>query len=342
MTYAKHAARRLAVTGAAFAVAASSALAQGTALQVVEYFHLDALGSIRAVSNASGQLVERHDYLPFGEECTTGNCAAPLRGSQPRQFTGKERDKETGLDYFGARYLASPTARFTTVDPVLATSAAIADPQRWNRYAYGRANPLRFHDPTGAILEITGDDREEAFKLIQDAVGPRGASLLYTREEDGRTFVEYNGREIDRLAASGHVGVLVANLIDSARITEFRVVNGDYLLQTRFQSVTIAAKGGAATIGAEESLNGNIQIFIGRASKDYMNQLSLSSYGRGMSADPARPLLFTFPLIAAHEIGHAEANLSGIPINSIVNDAMALHAENASRRPRGSRSQGAS
>ncbi len=96
-------------------------------------------------------MLERHDYLPFGEECTTGACApnAGMPGGQPRRFTGKERDRETGLDYFGARYYTQRVGRFTTIDPHLDHRAALLDPQRWNRYAYGRNNPLRYVDPDG-------------------------------------------------------------------------------------------------------------------------------------------------------------------------------------------------
>jgi RHS repeat-associated protein len=63
-------------------------------------------------------------------------------------FTGKERDAESGLDYFGARYYASSMGRFMSPDPLMA-SAKIWDPQTWNRYTYGRNNPLTMIDPTG-------------------------------------------------------------------------------------------------------------------------------------------------------------------------------------------------
>lgn len=63
-------------------------------------------------------------------------------------FTAKERDSETGLDYFGARYYGSNMGRFTSPDPLL-NSGHPADPQSWNRYAYTRNNPLKFIDPTG-------------------------------------------------------------------------------------------------------------------------------------------------------------------------------------------------
>jgi RHS repeat-associated protein len=118
----------------------------------VQYFHLDGLGNVRAMSNAAGALVpgETRSYLPYGEEwCGGAPCAPPTGAGQPKRFTGKDRDLETGLDYFGARYYGSGLARFTTVDPVLRVARNLIRPQRWNRYAYGENNPLKFVDPDG-------------------------------------------------------------------------------------------------------------------------------------------------------------------------------------------------
>ena len=64
------------------------------------------------------------------------------------QFTGKERDSERGLDYFGARYFSGAQGRFTSPDPLL-NSGRPWNPQSWNRYAYTLNNPLKFTDPTG-------------------------------------------------------------------------------------------------------------------------------------------------------------------------------------------------
>src|SRR4030095_7751525 len=96
----------------------------------------DALGSVRVVTDQQKNEIERHDYLPFGEEwCGTDPCAAVKTG-QPLRFAGKARDVETALDYLGARYLDTSLARFTTVDTALDPEAALANPQKWNRYAY--------------------------------------------------------------------------------------------------------------------------------------------------------------------------------------------------------------
>jgi len=68
----------------------------------------------------------------------------------PRQrFTGKERDTESGLDYFGARYMSSAQGRFTSPDPTFLNIRKVFNPQRWNLYGYSVNNPFKFVDPDG-------------------------------------------------------------------------------------------------------------------------------------------------------------------------------------------------
>ena len=67
-------------------------------------------------------------------------------------LTQKERDNESGLDFFGERYYSSGQGRFIAVDPVMG-SAIVADPQSFNRYTYVLNNPLRYIDPDGLSAE---------------------------------------------------------------------------------------------------------------------------------------------------------------------------------------------
>ena len=112
----------------------------------VVYYYTEAVGTVRMTTDGSGAVLARYDDPPFGAP-----SAAPPPPAEPRRFAGKERDAETGLDYFGARHYSNQTGRFTTVDgPSLQIELAMTNPQRWNRYAYAGNNPLRFVDPDGA------------------------------------------------------------------------------------------------------------------------------------------------------------------------------------------------
>jgi RHS repeat-associated protein len=135
------------------------------------YYHLDVLGSVRAISDETGRLVRRYDYLPFGED-----PAGPTDGDT-RRFTGKERDAETGLDYFGARYYAARDGRFTTADPAMTVEDNLVDPQRWNRYAYVRNNPLRYTDPDGRDPQDPKAQRT-FFVNAMTAIGSAAGGLL--------------------------------------------------------------------------------------------------------------------------------------------------------------------
>jgi RHS repeat-associated protein len=83
-------------------------------------------------------------------------------------FTGKERDAESGNDYFGARYFGSSMGRFLSPDPFIPFNlkkdqfqAWISNPQHWNKYAYALNNPLKCTNPTGmtetVFLEFSKD-----------------------------------------------------------------------------------------------------------------------------------------------------------------------------------------
>ncbi len=121
-----------------------------------QYVTTDHLGSIRMMTSG-GEIVSLHDYQPFGEEIPAGTGGhTSLWGAADnvaQRFTGKERDAETGLDYFRARYYGSNIGRFTSVDPVKMLPERLRDPQQLNLYAYGRNNPLRFIDPMGTTID---------------------------------------------------------------------------------------------------------------------------------------------------------------------------------------------
>ena len=149
--------------GLLLAVVLGAPLSAAAQAPTVEYYHVDALGSVRAVTNASGGVVRRHDYAPFGEDLAT------VLGVDQRRFVGKERDAETGLDYSMARFYAAKWGRFTTADPSH-VGGNLLDPQSWNAYGYGRNNALRFTDPLGLYVFDSGATEAEK-QAFRDALG---------------------------------------------------------------------------------------------------------------------------------------------------------------------------
>ncbi|MCZ2149022.1 MAG: RHS repeat-associated core domain-containing protein, partial [Bryobacterales bacterium] len=139
----------------------------------VRYYTLDAvLGSTRLITDASGNVRRRIDYAPFGEELPVGirqlSCGSGCDVNAQyggtlypgpadfvnAKFTGKERDAETGLDYFGARYFAGAQGRWASPDVINLTNARLLNPSNTlNKYVYAANNPLKYVDPDG--LDIT-------------------------------------------------------------------------------------------------------------------------------------------------------------------------------------------
>jgi RHS repeat-associated protein len=107
------------------------------------YFHFtDWLGTRRYEANSAGTQSEICTNLPFGDsQVCTGTPDAT-----EHHFTGKERDTESNLDYFEARYVSSALGRFLSTDPL---GGHVEDPQTTNRYSYARNNPIAITDPTG-------------------------------------------------------------------------------------------------------------------------------------------------------------------------------------------------
>jgi RHS repeat-associated protein len=117
-----------------------------------------------------------------------GGCA----GSRYPFLTLKERDVETGLDYFESRYYASSQGRFISADEPFADQDE-DQPQSWNLYSYVRNNPLRYIDPFGDARWEVGKDGLEHY--IGDEIGEYDKDLNATWDGTKWNFHDDNGQD---------------------------------------------------------------------------------------------------------------------------------------------------
>jgi RHS repeat-associated protein len=148
-----------------------------------KFLLLDHLGTTRAElvfdpSTLAPQIQEYYDLMPYGE------VIDPPTTPESVLFTGKPRDFESDLDYFGARYYSDQLCRWPSPDPYLA-SGRVSNPQSWNRYSYCLHNPTNFIDPKGlwAIqyqdeTNKKGELKSRKIMLSKSKQGDDAASLV--------------------------------------------------------------------------------------------------------------------------------------------------------------------
>jgi RHS repeat-associated protein len=134
------------------------------------HYHRDLLGSTRVVTEGA-TVVESYDYDPWGV-LMPGRA---LAGVTKEGFTTKERDGETGLDYFGARYYMAALGRWGAVDPLADNYSA------WSAYNYVLNNPANHLDPDGR--EVRCRRREDCQTAAEELNTIHGGETGITVEE---------------------------------------------------------------------------------------------------------------------------------------------------------------
>lgn len=121
------------------------------------YTHKDYLQSTLLTTDSGGIVEEAVDYNPFGSE---RNRAGPHESDF--SYNHQERDTETGLMYYDARYYSPELKRFTSIDPAVLrlgtvgseTNQLLANPQQQNAYTYVANSPVKYNDPSGEVLQF--------------------------------------------------------------------------------------------------------------------------------------------------------------------------------------------
>jgi RHS repeat-associated protein len=153
------------------------------------HFHLtDWLGTNRMQTTAAGNQEEVCYSYPFGDGLLCSGTDAT-----EHHFTGKERDAESGLDYFGARYLTTDLGRWMTPDPGKLTLKHLINPQKWDKFNYVLNNPLAMIDPDG---------QQELW--IQFRAFIPQSNVGYIGKGDGRSFSKQESAN-SRVSITMHV-----------------------------------------------------------------------------------------------------------------------------------------
>ena len=235
----------------------------------INYHTPDHLGSPRILTDASGQVISRRDFLPYGEQldASLGNRSS-VQGYIPsadfikQKFTGYFRDDESGLDFAQARYYANINGRFMSVDP-FGGSGKVPNPQSWNRYSYVLNNPINDVDPLG--MDSKDNTRKEGSvskffrgfaRGVKRAVSGIASSIYKSQSDPIGAIQDVAEQGIDELNqkiefVKDPIGTL-DNAYTDVKLLDYEDVGeivGDVATQLTAMYMTGKALKGAASIG---------------------------------------------------------------------------------------------
>jgi len=146
----------------------------GDTTAAIKYCHEDHLGNGSLCSDENGVLVNREEYYPFGGT-SFGSYA-----KKKYRYNGKEKDEESGLYYYGARYYAPWTLRFYSVDPKATETV------HQSSYCYADNNPIMFQDINGESTGDEGDKTTDGESEKEKDVSNTDLMHGQSREVDGK------------------------------------------------------------------------------------------------------------------------------------------------------------
>jgi len=196
-------------------------------------------------------------------------------------FTSKERDPESSLDSFGARYYSPFQGRFTSTDPDPVTEENFVNPQRWNLYIYVNNNPLASRDPNGGDGQGKGGDKQISVFIDQAVSADRNTSSNGSPEGDPGW---------NRLGGNGYtVNVTYTNMDLSNPAAQFTDVSGKVLDALKTLDVVVFVSHGVGTDGPNGAFQQtNIQIAMSISTRPilrFIHRKWMATHGRSCKAE---------------------------------------------------------
>ena len=266
------------------------------------YLAYDHLGSVRLVMDQNGNVVARHDYLPFGEEIAGGQAGRTSQFGATdgvrQRFTGQERDGETvpNLDYFHARSLSAEQGRFLSPDPAN-VGADPYNPQSWNGYAYVNNNPLALVDPSGMCASAVATNYDPQ---CQD--GPweqSNGSLAF----QGGFADPFQLNSVGATLSWGNVsGSRQSALLNFALTGTAQYVTFDLTWKFSFASMDLAASMAADAGGGSTAITGPPKNQIATNINDLIVFAAHGKGERNYTAKPDKPLKGVRPVVQGGKV----------------------------------------
>lgn len=287
----------------------------------VHYYFSDQLGSASVITDGSANVQERYFYYPYG-----GVLYAAGNDPNHYKFTGKERDAESGLDNFGARYDASSLGRFMTPDwaakPTTVPYAMFGDPQTLNLYAYVGNNPMSRADADGHCADHYKDGtcKVNVDPKTGEAGAKAGKQLEGVLNKYDKSVNDLSNKtKFDIKDSKG-------NIIGSMSGKEIKAVwNG-----THFSITDKTFNNG----GAGGGTSGSWKLFGGFSGKSELSPEAVKAYVSGASGRNEDPLVglstMTFHELA-HETHFGEALTSKYPVTDKISPEREAGTSSAGR-----------
>jgi len=216
----------------------------------------DWLGTRRVQTDPNGNVEANFTSLPFGDgfiSSIPSGAQATADDSTEHHFTGKERDTESGNDYFGARYYSSSMGRFMSPDwsakeePV--PYAKLDNPQTLNLYAYVGNNPLSGFDPDGHTVDICINTSETFCSITPDPKDKINGSQQQMGDPTLPTEVQEPFFNKAMIAEAKDGGIQLAFLVGTEGIGELAEVG-----TALFRGLELSTKLGAEGISGAEKV----------------------------------------------------------------------------------------
>ncbi len=228
------------------------------------FYHSDHLGSSSFITDADGEGYQHLQYLPFGETSVSQKISW---WSTPYQFTGKEKDDETGYNYFGARYYNSDISIWLSVDPLSDKFPSIT------AYAYCYNKPIDHIDRFGLWGEKKAEKKHA--QAVNEYGQNRVGSIHYSNKEKEYGFKIYDSAK-DKDTDGESTGKLICGI--QGRDKGTRVYSNKHLRKYRDAQITPLsgnASGSDFYLSFEEAYY-NYKFGNGRTAYVDLNKLDLS------------------------------------------------------------------